>query len=316
MKALAAYVMRGRLQAMLAAAGLAALSLILLPLSWPVSFLSGAVIGLVVLVQGPKEGAFTALGAAAILAVLVTLLLKLPTMAGVYALLVWIPVWLLTITLLLSRSLAMAMNVGALLGICIVLAVYALIPNPAGLWYEHFTQQVLPLMEKAGMALNKAPDFDAQLKEASKVMTGTTVAFSIMAMWLALLIARNWQAVLYNPEGFREEFRALRLGQTSAIIAGLIAMLAMFAGGAVNELATNALVVMLMLFMFQGLAVGHNLVNQYQQGKAWIVGMYVVLVFTSPHGLMLFAMLGWLDNGFDFRKRFAKKTDTTSQDDD
>src|SRR5210317_2146696 len=141
MKALAAYVMRGRLQAMLAAAGLAALSLILLPLSWPVSFLSGAVIGLVVLVQGPKEGAFTALGAAAILAVLVTLLLKLPTMAGVYALLVWIPVWLLTITLLLSRSLAMAMNVGALLGICIVLAVYALIPNPAGLWYEHFTQQ-------------------------------------------------------------------------------------------------------------------------------------------------------------------------------
>ena len=78
----------------------------------------------------------------------------------------------------------------------------------------------------------------------------------------------------------------------------------------------NALVVVLMLFMFQGLAIGHNLVNQYQQGKAWIVGMYVILVFTSPHGLILFAMLGWLDNGFDFRKRFAKKTDTTSQGDD
>ena len=25
-----------------------------------------------------------------------------------------------------------------------------------------------------------------------------------------------------------------------------------------------------------------------------------------------FAMLGWLDNGFDFRKRFAKKTDSSS----
>jgi uncharacterized protein YybS (DUF2232 family) len=78
----------------------------------------------------------------------------------------------------------------------------------------------------------------------------------------------------------------------------------------------NALMVVLMLFMFQGLAVGHNLINQYQQGKAWIVGMYVVLVFTSPHGLVAFAMIGWLDNGFDFRKRFAKKSDNSAQDGD
>lgn len=316
MKALAAYVMRGRLQAMLAAAGLAAFSLLLLPLSWPVSFLSGAAISLVVLVQGPKEGVVSALGATAILAVLAMVFFGLPTMAGIYALMVWLPAVLLAVTLLFSRSLAMAMNVGALLGVCIVLAVYALIPNPAGLWYEHFTQQVLPLMEQAGVAMSKAPGFDSQLKEASKIMTGTTVAFSIMAMWLALLIARSWQAALYNPEGFRDEFRALRLGQATAILAALIAALSLFVGGAVNELATNVLVVMLMLFMFQGLAVGHNLVNQYQLGKAWVVGMYVILVFTSPHGLMVFAMLGWLDNGFDFRKRFAKKTDSTTQDDD
>lgn len=316
MKALAAYMMRGRLQAILAAAGLAAISLLLLPLSWPVSFFSGAAVSLVVLAQGPKEGVLTALGATALLALLVSLFFGLPTMAGVYAVMVWLPAWLLAITLLMSHSLAMAMNVGALLGVCIVLAIYALIPDPAGLWYQHFTQQLLPMMEKAGVALNKAPGFDAQLREASKIMTGTTVAFSVMAMWLALLIARSWQAALYNPEGFRNEFRALRLGQTTAIIAALIAVLAVFMSGAVNELAMNTLVVVLMLFMFQGLAVGHNLINQYQQSKAWIVGMYVLLVFTSPHGLMLFAMIGWLDNGFDFRKRFAKKTNSSSQGDD
>lgn len=316
MKALAAYMMRGRLQAILAAAGLAAFSLLLLPLSWPVSFLSGAAVSLVVLVQGPKEGVLTSLGATAMLAVLVTVFFRLPTMAGVYALMVWLPAWLLAMTLLYSRSLAMAMNVGALLGICVVLGVYALIPNPAGLWYEHFTQQVVPIMEKAGMMLNKQPGFDAQLREASKVMTGTTVAFSVMAMWLALLIARNWQAVLYNPQGFRQEFRELRLGKTTAMMAALIAALTMFGGGAVNELAMNMLMVVLMLFMFQGLAVGHNLINQYRQGKAWIVGMYLVLVFTSPHGLVLFAMIGWLDNGFDFRKRFAKKATNSAQDED
>ena len=316
MKALAAYVMRGRLQAILATAGLAVVSLLLIPLSWPVSFLSGATIALVVLVQDPKEGALTALGGAAILAILVTLLMAMPMMAGVYAVMVWLPAWLLATTLLLSRSLAVAMQVGALLGIGIILAVYALIPEPAGLWHEHFTQQVLPIMEQAGVVLNKTPGFDAQLREAAKIMTGTIVAFSVMGMWLSLLIARSWQAVLYRPEGFREEFRSLRLGQTSALLAALVAVLATFTDGLVNELAMNVLVVLLMLFMFQGLAIGHNLINQYKLSRAWIVGMYVVLVFTSPHGLMLFAMMGWLDNGFDFRKRFARKDNSSKQGDD
>jgi hypothetical protein len=54
MKALAAYMMRGRLQAMMAAAGLAVVSLLMMPLSWPVSLLSGAAVALAVLVQGPK----------------------------------------------------------------------------------------------------------------------------------------------------------------------------------------------------------------------------------------------------------------------
>jgi uncharacterized protein YybS (DUF2232 family) len=68
-----------------------------------------------------------------------------------------------------------------------------------------------------------------------------------------------------------------------------------------------------MLFMFQGLAVAHSLVYQYQQSKAWLIGIYVVLVFTLPHGLVIFAMIGWLDNGFDFRKRFARKQNDTGQ---
>jgi len=316
MKALAAYVMRGRLQAISAAAGLAIVSLLLIPLSWPLSFLSGAAIALVVLVQGLKEGMFTALGATLMLVLIVTLTMAMPMMAGVYAVMVWLPAWLLAAILLHSRSLALAMKVGALLGIGVVLAVYAVIPDPAGLWYEHFTQQVLPIMEQAGVVLNKAPDFETQLREAAKIMTGTTVAFSVLGMWLSLLIARSWQAVLYRPEGFREEFRSLKLGQQSALFVALVALLATFTEGMLNELAMNTLMVLLMLFMFQGLAVSHSLINQYQQSRAWIVGMYLVLVFTLPHGLVLFAMMGWLDNGFDFRKRFARKADAPDQGDD
>ena len=315
MKALAAYVMRGRLPAIMAATGLAVVSLILIPLSWPVSFLSGAVIGLVVLVHGPKEGAFITLSVTALLALLVTALLSLPMMAAVYAVMVLLPAWLLASTLSLSQSLALALKIGAVIGTVIIMVVYTVIPEPAGLWYQHFIEQVLPIMEKAGVVLNKAPDFDLQLRAASKIMTGTTVAFSVMGMWLSLLIARSWQAVLYRPEGFREEFRSLRFGQQSALLAALIAVLATFTQGLLSELAVNVLMVVLMLFMFQGLAVGHQLIHQFQRSKSWIIAMYVVLVFTSLQGLMLFAMIGWLDNGFDFRKRFARDNHPEQDDD-
>ncbi|MGD8525973.1 MAG: DUF2232 domain-containing protein [Thioalkalispiraceae bacterium] len=313
MKALAAYMMRGRLQAMMAAAGLAVVSLLMMPLSWPVSLLSGAAVALAVLVQGPKEGALTALGASALLALITMLVLQLPMMAFVYAVMVWLPAWLLATALLLSQSLGLALKLGALLGITIILLVYSVIPDPAGLWYEHITQQVLPMLEKAGVVLNKPAGFDAQLREATRIMTGTTVAFTVMGMWLSLLIARSWQAKLYRPEGFGNEFRSLKLGQQSALLVALVAALAVFTSGLLNELSINALVVLLMLFMFQGLAVAHSLVYQLQQSKAWLIGIYVVLVFTLPHGLVIFAMIGWLDNGFDFRKRFARKQNDTGQ---
>ncbi len=40
MQAIAAYIMRGRFQAMLMTAGLGLLSVLLMPLSWPLSYLS------------------------------------------------------------------------------------------------------------------------------------------------------------------------------------------------------------------------------------------------------------------------------------
>ncbi|HID49861.1 MAG TPA: signal recognition particle-docking protein FtsY [Chromatiales bacterium] len=71
MRLIAAFIMRGRWQAILATAGLAILALLLMPLSWPLTYLSSGAVGLVTLVQGPREGLLNAGGATALLAVLV-----------------------------------------------------------------------------------------------------------------------------------------------------------------------------------------------------------------------------------------------------
>jgi hypothetical protein len=69
-------------------------------------------------------------------------------------------------------------------------------------------------------------------------------------------------------------------------------------------MTANLLLVAVVLFMFQGLALGHAAVKQLGINQAWLLMMYVVMVFTIPYGLLLAAVLGVLDNWFDFRARF------------
>ncbi len=301
MRAIAAFIMRGRLQAIIMAAGLGLLGG-LFPPGW---LLSGGVVALVTLVQGPKEGMLNAFAATTLVVVLSGVLVMQPALqaAGIFVLL-WLPiVWLLALVLFQSRSLAMTLLVNALLAAAIVLTAYVGLEDPAQWWYSQ-TEQLLSLMKEAGVAIPDEAAFDANMREASRIMTGTLAAFVSLGLALSILIGRWWQSVVTRPGAFGEEYRSLRLGSTAAIVATLLVLPAWITSGGIGEMATNLLLVAVVLFMFQGLALGHAAVKQFGNNQAWLVMMYVVMVFTMPYGLLLAAMLGVLDNWFDFRARF------------
>ena len=301
MRAIAAFIMRGRLQAIIMAAGLGLLGGFVPP-AW---LLSGGVVGLVTLTQGPKEGMLNAFAATTLVVLLSGLLLMQPALqaAGIFVLL-WLPiVWLLALVLYQSRSLAMTLLVNALLGGTLVLAAYVLLDDPAQWWYGQ-TEQLLPVMKEAGVDVPDEAAFEANMREASRIMTGTLAAFMSMGLALSLLIGRWWQSVVTRPGAFGEEYRNLRLGSTAAVVATLLVLPAWITTGGIGEMATNLLLVALALFMFQGLALGHAAVKQFGNNQAWLVMMYVVMVFTMPYGLLLAAVLGVLDNWIDFRARF------------
>ena len=301
MRAIAAFIIRGRLQAIIMAAGLGLLGGFVPP-AW---LLSGGVVGLVTLTQGPKEGMLNAFAATTLVVVLSGLLMMQPALqaAGIFVLL-WLPiVWLLALVLYQSRSLAMTLLVNALLGGTLVLTAYVLLDDPAQWWYGQ-TEQLLPVMKEAGVDVPDEAAFEANMREASRIMTGTLAAFMSMGLALSLLIGRWWQSVVTRPGAFGEEYRNLRLGSTAAVVATLLVLPAWITTGGIGEMATNLLLVALALFMFQGLALGHAAVKQFGNNQAWLVMMYVVMVFTMPYGLLLAAVLGVLDNWIDFRARF------------
>ena len=302
MRAIAAFIMRGRLQAIIVAAGLALLGG-LFPPGW---LLSGGVVGLVTLVQGPREGMLNAFAATSIVVLLSGVLALQPAMqaVGIFVML-WLPiVWLLALVLYQSRSLALTLLMTAVLGGAIVMAVYVLVDAPAQWWYSHVIEQLLPMMKQAGMEIPDQAAFEADMRDASRIMTGTLAAIISFGLAVSLLIARWWQSEVTRPGAFGDEYRNLRLGAAAAVITALLVVPAWITNGGFAEITSNLLIVALVLFMFQGLALGHAVVKQFGNNPAWLVVMYVVIVFSMPYGLLFAAVLGVLDNWFDFRARF------------
>src|SRR3569623_505731 len=132
MRALAQYIMRGRMQAMLVAVAMAILSLILPPMN----YLSSAVIGLVTLRRGWQEGMIIIAGAGAVMA-LISLATPLnPLYAGLFAAVVWLPMWLLALLLRATVSLPATITAAGVVGVSGVGLTYQVLDYPAATWQD------------------------------------------------------------------------------------------------------------------------------------------------------------------------------------
>jgi len=135
----------------------------------------------------------------------------------------------------------------------------------------------------------------------SSMMTGLLVAGLFANIVLGLLLGRAWQAMLYTPKGFAEEFQQLRLGKTSAIVMIVTTVTALLAGPSV-PLLQDCMPILIVLFVVQGLAVTHAIVRLQQRHKAWLIVMYVLLLIMTSQMAVLLALIGVLEQWFNFRQ--------------
>ncbi|QJD30120.1 hypothetical protein [Methylococcus geothermalis] len=125
--------------------------------------------------------------------------------------------------------------------------------------------------------------------------------------FLTLLLARWWQSLLYNPDQFGPEFQRLRLPRPALAAAVALVVIAHFWRPA---LQMHLLLVGIMVYAFQGLAVVHGVVAQ--RGIGWIGWLppYLALVFVPQFGTVGLAALGAVDALANFRRLPAAKSRT------
>ncbi|KAA1173312.1 hypothetical protein FWJ25_12595 [Marinobacter salinexigens] len=280
MRALAQYVMRGPLQA----SGVAAVTTALPLLFW----IGAAVVGLVILRLGISQGLNIGLWA------------LLPALGWSWfghdptALAVLLQVMLMASLLRTTLSWERALLGGSFLAIVTGLMLPVVYPGllddlvQAGVSFYH--------QYNAEVAQTLGSDLEQVIRDTMNAsMAGTYLATGIgMTM-----LARAWQAGLYNPGGFRKEFHALKLSPVVAVVCGvtmvigpvlgLNSMLLAWAAGTPLFLASIALV--------------HGVVGRRNLSGQWLVLFYIALVLMGPTLMILLVVLAFVDSWLDIRRR-------------
>jgi hypothetical protein len=172
-----------------------------------------------------------------------------------------------------------------------------------------FEEQVAQIIEErmeAGLPPVQIPQ-DGQLADATPAQIVALLmslygACALLLLTIALMVARAWQAKLYNPGGFRQEFHNLRIDpRLMAVIFGIV-IAGIYGISPLAELLSLFCVIPMLV----GLAVVHSVVASLKLGPVgriiWLALTYLVAVVMTP----LVVLLGFADSVIDFRKRLKK----------
>lgn len=298
MKALAGFVMRGQLQAVLAVSAAALLSIAL-----PIFGLIGsAALALVTLRQGPRDGALVAALAGTVCAPVCWLWLGSPWPALTMLAVLWVPTWGLAWLLRFSRSLAFTAQAAGIAGGLSLVMVYALAGDPAAFW-STVLEPLREMLVKDGLV--EAAPSQVLFAELARWMTGVFAAAVLMQLLIGLFIGRWWQALLYNPGGFGADFRTFRLHPLFGVLGLVLLTLIPLMGG--PGLVRDLLILLVPLWLLQGLAVIHQIRVERKASVVWLVGLYLSLVFFMPHAELLVACVGLVDIWADIRARLGRR---------
>jgi len=310
MKALAAFIVSGRWQAVLITTASGVISLLLPWLGGMLNYLAAAVVALVTLHVGMMPGLQVLLIATTV-TVLVYQLMGIQAVVGlVMVLLLWMPCWMASAVLLKTRDLGQALRAATLFGVCLLLVVYGFYGDPAPWWLQQL-QMIESTLEEAGVSLPGLAEADLQ-QDVAALLTGVILASLVVGVTASLLLARWWQSILVHPGGFRKEFYSLRLGYAAGLVTLAVMIMARLTQGTFSDFSAQLAMILLVPYLLVGLAVIHSLLKQSGRGNGWLVVIYILLA-VLPQVMLLLAAGGLMDTWIDFRRRLGRDGGDTGQ---
>ncbi len=279
MRALAEYITKGRTQVLIVAVITAMLPL----LYW----VSAAAVGLITLRRGLTDG----------LGILAWVLLP----AGA-----WIvagdptPLSVIAGTFILAAVLRQSVSWVQTLGAAMIVGLFTSLLLDAML--GDLLNQVISMVQEM---FRQSVEGQVQLDSEGLrlLLLGGFGAVHTAMMLSSLVLARWWQALIYNPGGFRGEFHALRI---PPLMSGII-LLIIVAGPHLGLESARWLPMLLLPWIMAGVALLHGSVAKRDLGRSWLIMFYISTVVFGPYVITLLVFAAFIDSFVDIRRRIPAR---------
>lgn len=287
MRALGGFMLIGRLQAVTVISLFTMIAMSLPALSY---LISGVPAGLIILRKGPAYGMQVLLVCLLAVVLFVALTGVNPQVALAFALGIWVPVAICCSVLRITQSQGWLVFAAGVIGIAYVLMVHWLIDDVPAWWLQWMEMWIRNAFPDGG-----GEQYQKVLEQAAPAMNAMMASGMTISLVVATFISRWWQSALFNPGGFRTEFYALRLPNVVLFLTLMGIGLLYTSGGQPGSAGLDILVVVIVLYLFQGLASVHRIVAAKSMPRGWLIMMYVLLLFV-PQAVLLVACLGLVDS--------------------
>lgn len=308
MLALARYTLKGPYQAAAVVGLLAVLAVFIPPMMGSnivgvvmaslCMLLSCTLVGLIILTQGSVSG----LKAIAVSVLGITLvawaLINAPELGLWTALVQWLPIILLSQTLRSTKSLALTMLLGMVLGAVAIACQYLV-------WSSLEADMIAQALQRMGDVDRLEREIVERNIQLVRLFVLALVAMAYLVLMAVLLVARWLQASLAGSSGFREEFRRLTLGKPAAAAALLLIALSFWLQ---QPWLVSLSFLAVIAFMFQGIAVVHGRFGSHRMSRL-LLSIFYALLLVFPQVVALTAVTGVIDNWLVFRKQPVKPDD-------
>lgn len=301
------FILQNRVQAMATAFVIA-----FIPIIGSIGILIAA---LITLRKGPFEGTFVAVAATVPYVISYFASSPAPDQTQLAMVLLGVVIvsnlltWIFAVVLQRFNNWNFVIELAALLGVLVIGMVYLVNPDIQNWWSTELTSYFTKSVGVLDKLNNEVASKEVAATQAQAIVainsmkhyaTGFLVVSMLFNALLQLLIARWWQAVMFNPGELRKELYQIRLGYVASLVLVIVLVLAYLE----VDFAMDVLPVLLMAFFVAGLSLLHKLISLTKMSWLWLVVMYLGIIWLVPLSIVIVAMIALLDTGLNFRKRF------------
>jgi hypothetical protein len=256
---------------------------------------SGVIMVMLVLAQGTRLAVIEASVAAAVL-LAISLIFGAPV-ASIVVLMAgtWVPVLLLAVLLVSTRSLTLTMQVSVIAAVVAMVGFNLVVTDPAAFWQPYLTTM-------AEIARQNSLELNTELLNAEVMTVSATLAFWMLYV-TAMLLGYGLLRKLPAETSDFGRFCHLNFGRVIALTLALASLLAVVVDAALLQ---NLAFVMFVMFWIQGLAIVHWLHAEGMLPLGAVVAVYILLPFLQVLLVTVLAVLGYMDAWFAFRRRMKK----------